>query len=88
MNTSLKLALGPFILFGLAACDPVADQSTQPGHAVTVPESVASIAAPHQDLSAARFLPSDGCYWYVHKGPVETTLVPLRTEGGNPICTR
>jgi len=33
-------------------------------------------------------LPEDGCYWYQHSGPVETTMVPLRAVGGNPICTK
>ena len=39
-----------------------------------------------QDLSTARFMLEDGCYWYEHSGPVETTLLPLRTANGNPIC--
>lgn len=52
-----------------------------------VPEQVVAIAAPGQDLSSARLVPEDGCYWYTHEGPVETTLVPLRTVGGRPICT-
>ncbi|WP_439123171.1 hypothetical protein [Marivita sp.] len=55
---------------------------------VTVPESVSSIAAPYQDLTTARIRPDDGCFWYTHRGPVETTELPLRTTGGNPICTR
>ena len=32
-------------------------------------------------------LPEDGCYWYEHVGPVETTMLPLRTAEGRPICT-
>jgi hypothetical protein len=79
----------PLMLFGLAACEPVpmsggAGSSTP----ITVPESVSSIAAPYQDLSTARVRPDDGCYWYTHVGPVETTELPLRTTNGNPICTR
>ncbi|GGD28928.1 hypothetical protein [Sinisalibacter lacisalsi] len=57
---------------------------TQPG---PVPEQVIALAAPYQDISTARFLPEDGCYWYLHAGPVETTLLPLRTADGRPICT-
>lgn len=53
-----------------------------------LPESVVRLAAPNQDLTTARLLPEDGCFWYQHNGPVETTLVPLRAVGGNPICTR
>ena len=50
-------------------------------------EAVVALAAPGQDLASARVLPEDGCYWYEHRGPVETTLLPLRTVNGNPICT-
>nr|WP_146586178.1 hypothetical protein [Puniceibacterium confluentis] len=53
----------------------------------SVPESVSSIAAPYQDLSTARVRAEDGCYWYTHRGPVETTELPLRTDNGSPICT-
>ena len=52
-----------------------------------VSDAVAARAAPGQDLSSARVVPEDGCYWYEHRGPVETTLVPLRTVGGAPLCT-
>jgi hypothetical protein len=52
-----------------------------------LPEGVAAIAAPYQNLDAVQLLP-DGCYWYSHAGPVETTLLPLRTVAGNPICAR
>jgi hypothetical protein len=53
-----------------------------------LPDAVLELAAPHQDVASARLRPEDGCYWYVHAGPVETTLLPLRTPEGNPICTR
>ena len=53
-----------------------------------VPEEVVAMAAPYQDVSSARLMPEDGCYWYRHVGPVETTMLPLRTVGGRPICTR
>ena len=51
-----------------------------------LPESVVSLAAPGQNLATARLVPEDNCYWYEHSGPVETTLLPLRTPQGNPIC--
>jgi hypothetical protein len=51
-----------------------------------VPETVANLAGPGQDLSTARYREDDGCFWYVHSGPVENTLLPLRTADGNPIC--
>jgi len=52
-----------------------------------LPEAVVAMAATGQDLQSARLLPEDGCYWYLHNGPVEATLLPLRTPRGNPICT-
>jgi hypothetical protein len=66
----------------LAAC--AAPQDPTEGGAV--PEQVTALAAPYQDLSTAR-LREDGCYWYLHSGPVEATLLPLRTREGRPICT-
>ena len=53
-----------------------------------LPESIIEIAAPDQDLATAFLRPEDNCYWYQHIGPVETTLLPLRTISGNPICVQ
>lgn len=86
MNRRLAIVAGPLLFLGLAACEPVPGEGSGPGM-VTVPESVSSIAAPYQDLTTAR-VRADGCYWYTHTGPVETTEVPLRTPNGSPICTQ
>lgn len=51
-----------------------------------VPDNILAITAPQQDLTTARLDPADNCYWYQHQGPVETTLVPLRSVGGGAIC--
>lgn len=73
----------------LAACTaPVDATKADSGFIEDLPEAVAAVAAPHQDLEHVRLLPQDGCYWYRHVGPVETTLLPLRTAEGRPICTR
>ena len=72
----------PLVLFALAACD------LETSGASAVPEGVAAIAAPFQDLQTAVLLPEDNCYWYSHAGPVETTLLPLRTTEGRPICVQ
>ena len=81
------------ICLTLAACDvplstPGASGATGAGFIANLPENVIASAAPHQDLSAVTVLPEDGCYWYQHRGPVETTLLPLRTVDGRPICAR
>nr|WP_238547871.1 hypothetical protein [Meridianimarinicoccus roseus] len=73
----------------LGGCSPSFDQGgrgTERAEA-PVPEAVIQIAAPYQDLATARLRTEDGCYWYLHSGPVETTLLPLRTVEGRPICT-
>lgn len=81
MNTRITCIMGCALL--LAGCADIND-----GAVGNVPEGVAAIAAPNQDLSTAVVLPEDGCYWYQHRGPVETTLLPLRNVEGRPICTR
>ncbi|MSU91175.1 hypothetical protein GE300_16420 [Rhodobacteraceae bacterium 2CG4] len=75
-------------MLALAGCTvPAPDDSADQTRVGNVSEAVAALAAPGQDLTTARLLPQDGCYWYEHSGPVETTLVPLRAVGGSPICT-
>jgi hypothetical protein len=88
--TKPKAILAGFLMFlGLAACEPMPTTGGPGGGGTAnVPESVSSIAASYQDLTTARIRPEDGCYWYTHRGPVETTELPLRTTNGNPICVR
>jgi hypothetical protein len=74
----------------LAACGSAVTTATDgqvPEIIDELPESVVAIAASYQNLDAVRLMP-DGCYWYSRSGPVETTLLPLRTDTGNPICAR
>lgn len=77
----------PILAMPLAACAPVPQGGNGGGPVGAVPEQVAALAAPNQPLATARRL-EDGCYWYLHDGPVEQTLLPLRTVNGNPICVR
>lgn len=74
----------------LAACGDVQNTKSTPsdGFLKELPEGVLAIAAPYQDLKAVRINPTDGCFVYRYKGPVETTFLPLRSVNGNPICTR
>lgn len=78
------------VLLALGACtvpiDRATDKST--GFLKELPEGVALIAAPYQNLEEVILKPEDGCYWYRHVGPVETTMLPLRTVEGRPICTQ
>jgi hypothetical protein len=77
-------------LLALGACSVPLDQATDKstGFLKELPEGVALIAAPYQNLEEVILKPEDGCYWYRHVGPVETTLLPLRTAEGRPICTQ
>ena len=72
--------LAPFALAGCVA-------ETPPGQSVTLPPEVLALVAPGQDITTAR-IESDGCYWYLHRGPVETTYIPLETRDDRMICTR
>lgn len=95
----VTLTVGAAALFVSGCATPMLDMAqpepiAQPDARATltqvgnVPASVASLAASGQDLSTARFMLEDGCYWYEHSGPVEVTLVPLRSAGGSPICLK
>ena len=80
------LAIG---LLALGACTVPINQATDKttGFLKELPEGVALIAAPYQNLQEVILKPEDGCYWYRHVGPVETTMLPLRSVRGRPICT-
>ncbi|SEM30446.1 hypothetical protein SAMN05443999_11927 [Roseovarius azorensis] len=82
-----KITIGAALLFAAGCTAPIMETRGPVNETGNLPEAVLNLAAPGQDLSSARLRPEDGCYWYEHSGPVETTLVPLRSAGGNPICT-
>jgi hypothetical protein len=86
----IRSYLFPSSLFVLAACSSAVTTSIdgqESAYIEELPESVVAIAASYQNLDAVKLLP-DGCYWYSRSGPVESTLLPLRTDTGNPICAR
>lgn len=80
----------PLALLLTGACVEATPQSgtADPRFIEELPEAVVAAAAPFQNLGAVILRESDGCYWYRHQGPVETTFLPLRTREGRPICTR
>lgn len=82
-----KRAALPAMMSTVGACTGAQEPVDGSSQSNVVPENVVAIAAPYQDVSTARVLSRDGCYWYLHPGPVETTLLPLRTRDGRPICT-
>lgn len=62
--------------------------AAEPVFIAEVPPDVAAMAAPNQDLSNVQLMPEDRCYWYLHEGPVESVMVPLRSLEGDMICLR
>ncbi|MFN3661590.1 hypothetical protein [Yoonia sp.] len=86
MNLSSKLLIVAVMSLGACAEMPMQSTADASGSVSNVPDSVREIAAPFQDLSTVVFLEEDNCYWYEHQGPVETTLLPLRTVTGSTIC--
>lgn len=87
MNLTIRLAACAPLL--LAACDELPGQTGAPSDNFInpLPENVASLAAPGQNLKAVKIASDSGCFVYRYAGPVETTFLPLRTRQGNPICT-
>jgi hypothetical protein len=84
----IGFVVAPLALLAGAACTPTTTATTgEPEFLLEVPEPVRAAAAPFQDLNAVQLRP-DGCYWYRHAGPVETTYLPLLTREGRPICMR
>ncbi|MDP5362086.1 MAG: hypothetical protein NWP79_08085 [Paracoccaceae bacterium] len=85
---NIRVGSLPFVLLMLGACDveSVETNGTNLRFITQLPEAVTAVAAPFQNLEAVVLLPDDNCYWYNHAGPVETTLLPLRTTQGRPIC--
>ncbi len=77
------------LLFLTAACAaPMTNSDGSPAFLEELPEGLAEIAAPGQNLQRVLILPEDACYWYEHVGPVETTLLPLRAQSGRPVCSQ
>lgn len=85
MKSRIRRTLVAATLPIVGACAPTVESGAEFGPGV--PEAVIALAAPYQDISTARLVPEDGCYWYENAGPVESTLLPLRTSDGRPICT-
>jgi len=80
MNVVRYAGLAAIVL--LSAC-----VATPEGETEAISEEVRALAAPGQDLTQVR-IESDGCYWYLYEGPVETTFLPLVTRDGRMICVR
>jgi len=75
-------------VLALGGCASSISEGTDTGSAMSQDEmaQLSVLAAPYQDLQSVRLRPEDDCYWYRHAGPVETTMLPLRTVEGRPIC--
>ncbi len=83
-NSSLPILA---VVLITAGCGNMAarTETTEAG-SESLPPDLFALAAPGQDVASARLLSEDNCYWYEHRGQVETTLLPLTTPEGRPIC--
>ena len=78
------VALGILAVAGCTVENPDGSLSVP----TNVPPAVVEAAAPNQDLSFVELRESDNCFWYRYRGPVETTMLPLRNRSGRPICAQ
>ncbi|PPB80936.1 hypothetical protein LV82_01669 [Albidovulum inexpectatum] len=76
-----------FVALALGGCVASTPKTDPDGFLTETPDWVLEVAAPGQNLSTIKVNPEDGCYWYLHQGPVEATLLPLRSRDGRLICT-
>ncbi|SMR82277.1 hypothetical protein SAMN04488030_2625 [Aliiroseovarius halocynthiae] len=88
-----QIILAGAAAFGLSGCVTpsgtamnVSDPNLQ--SRATLPAEVLDTVAPGQDVSDIRVDARDGCLMYRHKGPVETTYIPLRNKKGRAICVK
>lgn len=81
----IRPAIAIFALCAMAACGAPVTQASLAGSSPLAP-SLRDLAAPYQDLDQVTLQADDNCYWYLHRGPVETTLLPLRDRTGRVIC--
>jgi hypothetical protein len=81
MNARLWIAVCAVVV--MSGC--VSTRVTPPGETEELPPEVLALIAPGQDPSSARLEP-DGCYWFLHRGPVEDTYIPLLTREQRMIC--
>ncbi|MDP2520573.1 hypothetical protein Q8W37_19080 [Shimia thalassica] len=82
MYTRSAILIGTILVLGACSTNMSGSQDG------SIPSGVIEIADTSQDLTTARLRSEDNCYWYMHSSPVETTLLPLRTVNGNPICAK
>lgn len=85
MKKTVTLSIVATLTLSACASVPASNAVSESAAALPPPELV-DLAAPNQDLSSARVLPEDGCFWYEHNGRVEVTLLPLLTRDGSQIC--
>ena len=86
MNSKLVVTAAALLAFAPSAQAGMVELDDWDLQTAELPEEVLALGAPGQDVSTARIEP-DGCYWYLHRGPVESTYIPLLTREQRMICT-
>lgn len=80
------MAIATTLLAAAGCSSRNVDSNLEAMNPYPIPQQVAALAAPGQDLSTATLVAEDDCYWYTREGQVERTFVPLRAANGNHIC--
>ncbi len=71
MKAAIPAVVATALILGACTAPTGGTGDDTRGRPASVPQAVVEIAAPHQDLSTARLLPDDKCYWYMHAGRVD-----------------
>lgn len=89
-NLVILAGAATFVLSGCVTPTGTAVNTSDPNlqGRVTLPADVAATVAAGQDTKDIRVDARDGCLMYRHKGPVETTYIPLRNNKGRAICIK
>lgn len=83
--TAILITVGAI---ALSACEVVPAKPVQqlPSPQEQIMTQLVNLAAPNQNVQAARLNPIDNCFWVPYVGPVETTELPLLSRRGGAIC--
>lgn len=78
-----KIVMLVGLAVGLAGCQ---NTGRAPATQDAVPQAVWDRIPADTPLTEIIQGREDGCYWYMHRGPLETQLIPVRDVESAPIC--
>lgn len=75
-----------FGLIGLGLLAGCANTGITPTTRADVPQAVWEHIPANTPVDSIRQGSQDGCYWYMHHGPLESILIPVRDDESVPVC--